>query len=104
MAVRDLASTGLPVMDELGFLIRRRKGVYPVYSLGYDENFDVVDRWLETLDGLVSLGRQGLFVHDNTHHTIEMGLAAGSCLNGLDWDREAWAGFREGFENHVVVD
>jgi len=50
-------------------------------------------------------GRQGLFVHDNTHHTIEMGIAAGKCLNtDLSWNSEGWKADRAEFDKHVVVD
>lgn len=105
LVMRDLAKTGLPAPDVLSFTIRRKRNVYPVYALDYSEHFEKIDTFLTELEHLVSLGRQGLFVHDNTHHTIEMGMAAGRSLrDDLSWDEENWQKHRADFENHVVVD
>ena len=35
-----------------------------------------MDRWLGELERLLTFGRQGLFVHDNTHHALYMAYAA----------------------------
>ena len=105
LVMRDLAKTGLPVPDVLSFTVRRKRSVYPVYALGYSEHFERIDTFLTGLGRLVSLGRQGLFVHDNTHHTIEMGIAAGRSLSAdLSWDEEHWQKKRMDFEKHIVVD
>ncbi|NLY76186.1 MAG: FAD-dependent oxidoreductase [Firmicutes bacterium] len=102
----DLDKCGLgitvPVID---FFTKRKATVYPVYDLNYAANFHTVDRYFETLPNFVILGRQGLFVHDNVHHTLEMGYKAGQCLNAaLEWDRTKWSEFRREFENNVVID
>jgi hypothetical protein len=53
----------------------------------------------------VSLGRQGLFAHDNTHHTLAMARAAVDRLDGPGrFDRERRGGARRVFETHVVED
>jgi hypothetical protein len=72
---------------------------------GYREAFDAIDRWISGIDGLITFGRQGLFAHDNTHHTMAMAYALVDCL-GPDgsFDREAWARARTSFESHVVED
>ncbi len=103
--LEELSTTDLPQPDILSSVLRRNKTVYPVYDLAFEKNLLVVEKWLETLHGTVSLGRQGLFVHDNTHHTIEMGMAAAECLDGsLNWDHGKWADYRRLFQSHVVVD
>jgi protoporphyrinogen oxidase len=86
-------------------VIRRLSHAYPIYTLGYQEHFDVIDSWISDIDGLLSFGRQGLFVHDNTHHTIAMAYAANECI-GDDGrvDRELWDDYRRRFESHVVED
>jgi hypothetical protein len=54
---------------------------------------------------MLSFGRQGLYVHDNTHHAIYMALAAVQCLrDDGSVDRTLWASKREIFEKHVVED
>ena len=54
---------------------RRLPHAYPLYTKGYREAFDALDRWIGGMDGLVTFGRQGLFAHDNTHHTMAMAYA-----------------------------
>ena len=53
----------------------------------------------------VGSSRQGLFAHDNTHHTLEMAYAAADCLSkDGSFDRASWARHRQEFETHVVED
>jgi protoporphyrinogen oxidase len=84
---------------------RRLPQAYPIYERGYEARFAAIDQWIAGLPGVLTLGRQGLFAHDNTHHTLAMAYAAVSCLDESGhFDRERWAGFREVFETHVVED
>ena len=106
LVCNDLERAGLgPLPPVLGVQTRRLPHAYPLYTKGYREAFDAVDRWLGGFEGLVTFGRQGLFVHDNTHHTIAMAYALADTF-GADgtWDRDAWARARAGFEAHVVED
>jgi len=101
-----LASVGLPVDAPVRKTITRRlRHAYPVYDLGYEENFRRVDAWLQTIDGLVCFGRQGLFAHDNTHHAFAMAYAVADCLdeNG-GFDSCRWNEYRKAFERHTVED
>jgi protoporphyrinogen oxidase len=86
-------------------LVRRLANAYPVYVQGYEQYFDSLDRWCNEMQGLLSFGRQGLFVHDNTHHALYMGYAASKCLreNG-EFDNARWKQYRRQFESHVVED
>ena len=70
---------------------RRLPHAYPLYTKGYREAFDALDRWIGGIDGLVTFGRQGLFAHDNTHHTMAMAYALVDCLARTSLDRAAWA-------------
>jgi len=84
---------------------RRLRHAYPLYRTGYEQALDTVERWLETRTAILGFGRQGLFAHDNTHHTIFMAYAAERCL-GPDgqFDRDCWRAAREVFATHVVED
>jgi len=62
------------------FIIRRKENVCPIYDHNFVKNLKKLEDYLKTIDRTVSLGHQGLFVHDNTHHTIEMGVATADCL------------------------
>jgi hypothetical protein len=103
---RWLVQAGLPVAVPIRRVVTRRlKQAYPVYRLGYETHFETMDRWLGELKGLLAFGRQGLFVHDNTHHALYMAYAAAECVaadGNFDW--ELWREFRQIFETHVVED
>ncbi|HXT70238.1 MAG TPA: FAD-dependent oxidoreductase [Vicinamibacterales bacterium] len=106
LVVRDLETAGLaPVPRVLHVQTKRLPHAYPLYTRGYRESFDALDRWIGGIDGLTTFGRQGLFAHDNTHHTMAMAYALVSSL-GPDGslDRDAWARARKSFEEHVVED
>ena len=78
---------------------------YPIYRRGYEKHFDTLDRWANGLDRVLTLGRQGLFAHDNTHHTLAMAYAAVDCLNEAgEFNGERWGEYRDEFTKHVVED
>jgi protoporphyrinogen oxidase len=102
----DLERAGLGPMPRVAAVrTERLPHAYPLYTRGYRDAFDTLDRWVGQIDGLVTFGRQGLFAHDNTHHTMAMAYAL---VDALDADgalsRERWALARKGFESNVVED
>jgi protoporphyrinogen oxidase len=106
IVVESLTKAEIPVTAAIrNTLTRRLPNAYPIYYQGYEEYFAIVDRWAAEVDGLLSFGRQGLFVHDNTHHALFMGYAASKCL-GDDGvlDKNRWESYRKMFESHVVED
>ncbi len=106
LVVRDLETAGLaPVPRVLQAQTRRLPHAYPLYTKGYRESFDALDRWVAGIEGLTTFGRQGLFAHDNTHHTMAMAYALVQSLRpDGTLDRESWARARRSFEEHVVED
>jgi protoporphyrinogen oxidase len=106
LVVRDLETAGLPVRVPVRrVVVRRLAQAYPIYTRNYREHFDRIDRWVSDVDGLLTFGRQGLFAHDNTHHTLAMAYAAEECLtDDARLDRERWSRHRREFESHVVED
>jgi hypothetical protein len=104
--MRDLENAGLPVRAPVRrVLIRRLREAYPIYDGAYLQNFAQLDTWLGQVDGLVTFGRQGLFVHDNTHHALAMAYALEQCFDERGrLDRARWSEYRRGFESHVVED
>ncbi|MBV8816808.1 MAG: FAD-dependent oxidoreductase, partial [Acidobacteriaceae bacterium] len=85
--------------------VRRLPQAYPIYQRDYREHFDAIDQWLNGLNGIVTFGRQGLFAHDNTHHTLAMAYGLNHCLDERGvLDRARWNGKREEFSHHVVED
>ena len=102
----DLEHAGLgPLPTLLAVHTQRLPQAYPLYTKGYRGAFEEIDRWLSDIPGLVTFGRQGLFAHDNTHHTIAMAYALVDSLRpDGTLDRDLWARARASFEDHVVED
>ena len=103
--VRAVLDEGFPAALVADVHVVRLPSAYPVYERGYAQDVGVVADWLDTVPGLLTFGRQGLFVHDNTHHALHMAWTAVDAL-GDDGrvDRTAWQRARAGFAAHVVED
>lgn len=106
LVAEGLADAGLPIRCAIARIdVRRIPYVYPLYRSGYERHFEELDSWVSGLPRLLSFGRQGLYVHDNTHHAVYMAQAAAECLrDDGSFDRTLWATKRRIFEGHVVED
>ncbi len=104
--VKEFETIGLPVSQKIRKAFTKKLPfVYPVYDRNFELAFEKLDAFVSQQPGLISLGRQGLFAHDNTHHTIETANAACDCLaDDMKWDHVLWQQHREEFERHVVED
>lgn len=102
----SLQRAGIPVNVPIQqVFVRRLRYAYPIYRAGYEQYFEPLDDWLGQFDRLLSFGRQGLFAHDNTHHTLFMAYSAVDCLSEEGhFDRQRWQNYRRIFETHVVED
>lgn len=101
----DLETSGIgtPGAASEAHVVRLRR-VYPVYRRGHESAADTVAAWARSLDGVVTLGRQGLFLHDNTHQAIAMGYAAAACTGTDSFDTAAWTRDLDRFASNVVED
>lgn len=100
-----IARAGLSCPEPVAVTTRRLRNAYPVTPVGYEVDLAVVDAWAASRPNLLTFGRQGLFVHDNSHHALAMAWAAGDALD-VDgtFDAAAWDRARAGFADHVVED
>ncbi len=102
----DLHRSGIGLQSKIERIVTRRlPQAYPIYARGYEAQFAAIDAWLGSMHRILTFGRQGLFAHDNTHHTLAMAYAAAACLSAQGvLDRERWQQHRQQFESHVVED
>jgi protoporphyrinogen oxidase len=103
--VEQLQRCGLPPILVAASEVRRVPRLYPVYRPGYEAHLATMEAWADGVPGLVTFGRQGLFVADNTHHVMAMGrsLAAQLRPDG-SFDGDGWRRERDGFRAFVVED
>ena len=103
--VEELAAAGLPPIEVAVAEVRRVKRLYPVYTHGYERDLALVEGWVDGLPGVVTFGRQGLFVADNTHHVLAMARDLVACvMDDGRVDPRRWATDRAGFRGFVVED
>lgn len=95
---------GLPAVAPAAVTVKRLRHAYPIYEAGWEQHFSALDAWTAAQPRLLTLGRQGLFAHDNTHHTLAMAHAAAEAWQPGGFDHAAWTTARERFAAHVVED
>jgi protoporphyrinogen oxidase len=94
---------GLPPIEPVA-VAHRRVRAYPMYTPGHDVAMATIERWADDA-GIVLVGRQARFAHDNTHHALAMGWAAARCVDSAGrWRPERWRTERAAFATHVVED
>ncbi len=81
----ELAAKGA-VTD--AFVIRCSK-TYPVYSIGYETNLQIIKEYLSGISNLQCIGRNGMFKYNNMDHSILSGLLAAD--NILGGQNDLWA-------------
>ena len=105
VVVDALVASDLPRPEVIGVAVRRLSHAYPIYRVGFERAFGPIDEWATTLPHLVTLGRQGLFAHDNSHHALAMARSAVDAIRpDGGFDGAAWQEARRRFRSHVVED
>lgn len=109
VATEAIARAGLPAPRVRAVETRRLPSAYPILVPGTAAHVARLEQWAGTRDHLLTFGRHGLFVHDNSHHAMSMAWAAVDALSApardaVSVDGAAWARSRAGFRSHVVED
>ena len=105
VVTEGLRDAELPPASPSSVVVRRLRHAYPVYRTGYERAYDKLDAWASSHDRLLTFGRQGLFVHDNSHHAYAMAWAAADALeDDGGFDQASWRAARRRFAEHVVED
>ncbi len=76
-AAHELESIGLGRRDRLvaGHVVRVAKA-YPIYDAGYEGRLATLRAWLDGLDGLIQIGRNGLHRYNNSDHSMLTAIRA----------------------------
>lgn len=56
------------------YLVRRVRQAYPIYDLKFDKNLNIVMEYLFELENILPAGRQGLFINNDIHDSMQMGV------------------------------
>ena len=77
LAARELAQLGLARESavERGFAIRVPKA-YPIYDADYGERVAVIRDWLDGIENLQQVGRNGLHRYNNSDHSMLTAMRA----------------------------
>ncbi|MFO7554070.1 MAG: NAD(P)/FAD-dependent oxidoreductase [Desulfobacterales bacterium] len=87
MAARELAELGLAEAgDVTDNLVVRQPYAYPVYDRDYDRHLRVVRDYLETIDNLQTVGRNGMHRYNNMDHSMQTGIMAAQNVMGANYD------------------
>jgi protoporphyrinogen oxidase len=91
LATRELQELGLAQAEKVkfGFVVRVHKA-YPMYDAEYGERVDTIRGWLDSVENLVQVGRNGLHRYNNSDHSMLTAMrAVDNILLGTDHD--IWA-------------
>ena len=90
-ATRELERIGLAPASrvESGYVVRVPKA-YPIYDAEYDERVRTVREWLDGIENLQQIGRNGLHRYNNSDHSMLTALRAveNACAGA---DHDLWA-------------
>ncbi|MGI9082185.1 MAG: FAD-dependent oxidoreductase, partial [Thermoleophilaceae bacterium] len=91
LAVRELEQLRLaqPEMLEFGFATRVPKA-YPMYDMDYADRIKAIRGWLDGIENLQQVGRNGLHRYNNSDHSMLTAMrAVDNLVKGTDHD--IWA-------------
>jgi protoporphyrinogen oxidase len=99
-----LEATRLVRQEEItDFWTVRFRSAYPIYGLDTASRLTAAHAWSDAIDKLWLAGRQGLFLHNNTHHSLLMGYRAAAAIRA-GGDRAAWLRQVATFADFTVAD
>jgi len=83
--------------------VKRLIHAYPVYDINYRANLDTVLNYLDTIEHVYPIGRQGIFNYCGMADAMDMGLCAAEYILTSNVTNK-WHNIRKSFENYVTVD
>jgi protoporphyrinogen oxidase len=94
-ALEELEQASLVSRDEVeGYHVAKIRYAYPLFNLDFENNLNAVIHYLAGVGKIISVGRPGLYLNNDMHDSMEMGImAARYVLDGLAQDktsRHSW--------------
>ncbi len=83
-----------------GYVVRMPKA-YPVYDTGYQDRLKVIRDWVEPIQNLYCIGRNGQHRYNNQDHSMATAIIAAHNV-ALGQDRDPWA-VNEDAEYHEIA-
>jgi protoporphyrinogen oxidase len=104
-AMKDIDKTGLFKREDVrSYATKRIPQAYPVYDLAHRIKLNKMIEYLKDHPDILFTGRNGLFVYNNSDHSIDMGARiAKYIIDGHD-DPELWYKQIAVFDEYRVVD
>jgi protoporphyrinogen oxidase len=87
----DMINFALSELEKIGIVSRRHlingfvirlANVYPVYSIDYRNNINIIQRYLDRFSNFQTMGRSGLFRYCNSDHALLTGIYCARKLLG----------------------
>ncbi len=76
-AMEELEQAKLISRDEVdGYNIAKIRNAYPVFDLEFQNNLSTVMQYFAGVENLLTVGRPGLYLNNDMHDSMEMGLMA----------------------------
>lgn len=87
LASQELEEIGLAKTDTVtdGMVIRQPRA-YPLYNRGYDGHLKAIRSFLDGIDNLMTIGRNGIHRYNNMDHSVLMGMLAAHNILGESHD------------------
>ncbi len=88
IAMDDLKALGVQPRTIIDGFVVRVENVYPVYLRGFEKQVNGIVEQLSRYGNLYSTGRQGLYLNNDMHDSMEMGFLAADALVSNQHPRE----------------
>ncbi len=87
LASSELAALGLARADDVvdSYVVRQPKA-YPVYNHRYGKSLETIRDFLETIENLQTIGRNGMHRYNNMDHSMLTGMLAAENVSGSNHD------------------
>ena len=77
LGMRELEKLGLAKADQLEFgFVERVPKAYPMYDASYADRVSTIREWLDPIENLQQVGRNGLHRYNNSDHSMLTALRA----------------------------